>query len=145
MIAAAARAAREANETRPPGSPRVKVIGVTLLTSCDAATLAEIGVEDSPAAEMVRLARLAQAGGLDGAVVSPLDAAAVRAACGAGFLIVSPGIRPEGVARDDQRRTDTPAAALAAGADMLVVGRAITRAANPLAAAQEIIRQIAGQ
>ena len=144
MIAAAARAAREVNESRAPAGARLRVIGVTLLTSVDSSTLAEIGLGDPPAAETVRLARLAQAGGLDGVVVSPLDAAAVRGACGAGFLIVAPGIRPEGVARDDQRRTDTPAAAAAAGADMLVVGRAVTRAGDPRAAAEEIIRQIAG-
>jgi orotidine-5'-phosphate decarboxylase len=142
MIEAAAGAARDAH--RAADGARVKVIGVTLLTSGDAAALAEIGVADSPAAETLRLARLARAGGLDGVVVSPLDAAAVRLACGPEFLIVCPGIRPEGVDRDDQRRTDTPAAAVAAGADMLVVGRAVTRAGDPRRAAEEIVRQIAG-
>ena len=142
MIVAASRAAREA--PLPAGGTRMEVIGVTLLTSGDEATLAEIGVRDTPAAETLRLARLAQAGGLDGVVVSPLDAAAVREACGPEFLIVCPGIRPDGVERGDQRRTDTPAAAVAAGADMLVVGRAITRAGDPRGAAEAIIRQIAG-
>lgn len=142
MIEAAARAAEEAR--RASGGPRMRVLGVTLLTSADAATLGEIGVGDSPAAETLRLARLARTGGLDGVVVSPLDAAAVREVSGPEFLIVCPGIRPAGVERDDQRRADTPAAAAAAGADMLVVGRAVTRAGDPRAAAQEIIRQIGG-
>lgn len=142
MIAAAARAAGE--EHRAAGRPRMNVVGVTLLTSGDAATLAEVGVGESPAAETLRLARLARAGGLDGVVVSPLDAAAVREACGPQFLIVCPGIRPAGAGLDDQRRTATPAAAAAAGADMLVVGRAVTRAGDPRGAAEEIIRQIAG-
>jgi orotidine-5'-phosphate decarboxylase len=141
MMAAAARAA---DEHRQSGTARMNVIAVTLLTSGDAATLAEVGVTGSPAEATLRLARLAQAGGLDGVVVSPLDAAAVREICGPHFRIVCPGIRPEGMDRDDQRRTDTPAAAIAAGADMLVVGRAITRAADPRAAAEDIIRQIAG-
>lgn len=142
MIEAAAGAARDAH--RAADGARMKVIGVTLLTSGGDAALAEIGVADSPAAETLRLARLARAGGLDGVVVSPLDAAAVRSACGPEFLIVCPGIRPEGVDRDDQRRTDTPAAAVTAGADMLVVGRAVTRAGDPRRAAEEIVRQIAG-
>jgi orotidine-5'-phosphate decarboxylase len=142
MMAAAARAAEEAH--RESGGTRMNVIGVTLLTSGDAAMLAEIGVGDPPPAATLRLARLARTAGLDGAVVSPLDAAAVREACGPSFLIVCPGIRPEGVDRDDQRRTDTPAAAIAAGADMLVVGRAITRAGDPRDAAERIIQEIAG-
>lgn len=142
MIEAASRAAGEAR--RESGGARMRVIGVTLLTSGDAATLTEIGISDSLDAATLRLARLAQAGGLDGVVASPLDAAAVRRACGPEFLIVCPGIRPQGAGGDDQRRTDTPAAAVAAGADMLVVGRAVTRAGDPREAAQEIIRQIAG-
>jgi orotidine-5'-phosphate decarboxylase len=141
MIEAAARAAQEAAGGRD--GRRMRILGVTLLTSGDAAALQEIGIGEAPAAETLRLARLAQAGGLDGVVASPLDAAAVRNACGREFLIVSPGIRPEGVDRDDQRRTDTPASAVAAGADMLVVGRAVTRADNPRGAAEEILRQMA--
>ncbi len=143
MLEAAARAAREV--PLEPGGTRMRVIGVTLLTSGDAETLREIGVGDPPGAETLRLARLAQAGGLDGVVASPLDAAAVRKACGQEFLIVAPGIRPRGSDRNDQRRTDTPAGGIAAGADMLVVGRAITRADDPRRAAEEIIREIAGR
>ena len=142
MMAAAARAAEE--QHRESGGARMSVIGVTLLTSGDAAVLAEVGLGDSPLEATLRLARLARDAGLDGVVVSPLEAAAVREACGPRFRIVCPAIRPEGVDRDDQRRTDTPAAAIAAGADMLVVGRAITRAGNPRAAAEDIIRQIGG-
>ena len=142
MMAAAARAAEE--QHRESGDARMNVIGVTLLTSGDAAMLAEVGLGDSPLEATLRLARLARACGLDGVVVSPLDAAAVREACGPQFRIVCPAIRPEGADRDDQRRADTPAAAIAAGADMLVVGRAITRAGDPRAAAEDIIRQIGG-
>lgn len=142
MIEAAARAAEET--ARKTGATRTKVIGVTLLTGSDASTLDEIGVHETPEGETLRLARLAQGGGLDGVVASPLDAAAVRKACGPEFLIVAPGIRPEGRDRDDQRRTGTPAEAIAGGADMVVVGRAITRADDPRRAAEEILRQIAG-
>ncbi len=142
MMAAASRAAAE--QHRESGGARMNVVGVTLLTSGDAAMLAEVGLSDSPVEVTLRLARLARAGGLDGVVVSPLEAAAVREACGPQFRIVCPGIRPQGINRDDQRRTDTPAAAIAAGADMLVVGRAITRAGDPRAATEDIIRQIAG-
>jgi orotidine-5'-phosphate decarboxylase len=139
MIAAARRAA---DELRAPDGRRIRVLGVTLLTSGDATTLGEIGLGGSPLEATLRLARLAQAGGLDGVVCSPREAAAVRGACGEDFLIVCPGIRPEGAARGDQRRTDTPAAAAAAGADMLVVGRAVADAVDPRAAADAIIRDI---
>jgi orotidine-5'-phosphate decarboxylase len=140
MMEAAARAATEG--AAGPRDRRMRVIGVTLLTSSDAATLADIGVPESPGAMTLRLARLAREAGLDGVVVSPLEATAVRRDCGPEVLLVCPGIRPEGVGADDQRRTDTPAAAIAAGADMLVVGRAITRAPDPRAAAEEVLRQI---
>lgn len=141
MMAAAADAAAASRETG--ADRRLRLVGVTLLTSADAATVSEIGLGASPAAATIRLARLVHASGLDGVVAAPLDAAEVRKACGAEFLVVCPGIRPEGTGADDQRRTATPAAAIAAGADMLVVGRAVARAADPREAAAEIIRQIA--
>jgi len=138
------RAAREgADRGAPPGSDRVRVIGVTVLTSEDAAALSEAGVAESLLDTTLRLARLSQAAGLTGVVTSPLEVQAVRAACGPEFLLVCPGIRPEESARGDQRRVHTPRGAVAAGADMLVVGRPITRAEDPKAAAEEIIRQIA--
>jgi orotidine-5'-phosphate decarboxylase len=141
MMAAAKRAS---DDTRPDGGGgRIKVLGVTLLTSVDAATLAETGFGDSPRTATVRLARLARDSGLDGVIAAPPDAATVREACGLAFLIVSPGIRPAGAGSDDQRRTAGPAAAIAAGADMLVVGRAITRASDVRRAAADVLSQIA--
>jgi len=124
------------------GGERLRVIGVTLLTSADAQTLAETGVGGSPADAVVRLARLAQAAGLDGAVTSPLEVEAVRTACGREFLLVCPGIRPLGGREDDQRRVRAAGAAVAAGADMLVVGRPITRASDPRRVAEEILCEI---
>jgi orotidine-5'-phosphate decarboxylase len=141
MMAAAADAARNAPAGR--AGARTRVIAVTLLTSADAAVLAEIGLGPSPLDVTLRLAQLAKASGLDGVVASAHEAAAIRGACGPEFLIVVPGIRPRGVAAEDQRRTDTPAAAIAAGADMLVVGRAVTRADDPRAAAQAVLEEIA--
>lgn len=136
MMAAAAAAARECEQ--PP-----LVIAVTVLTSLDAAQLRdELGVAASPAEQVVRLARLAQDAGLDGVVASPLEAAAIRAACGPEFLVVTPGVRPASAARDDQRRAATPAQAVADGADYLVVGRPITAAADPLAAARAIAAEL---
>ncbi|HYM67969.1 MAG TPA: orotidine 5'-phosphate decarboxylase / HUMPS family protein, partial [bacterium] len=125
------------------GGGRLRVIGVTLLTSGDAETLAETGVVEPPADIVARLARLTQAAGLDGAVISPLEVEAVRAACGREFLLVCPGIRPAARQEDDQRRVRAAGAAVAAGADMLVVGRPITRAPDPRRAAEEILREIA--
>src|SRR2546426_552531 len=90
----------------------------------------------------LRLAQLAQAAGLHGVVASPLDAAAIRSACGPGFLIVCPGIRPTGAGQDDQRRVLAPREAIAAGADMLVVGRPVTGASDPRRAVEEMLREI---
>jgi orotidine-5'-phosphate decarboxylase len=89
-----------------------------------------------------RLALLARDSGLDGVVASPHEVALIREACGADFLIVTPGIRPQGAAAGDQSRAATPATALAAGADYLVVGRPITVADDPRAAAEAIVREM---
>jgi len=141
--AAMMRAAREAADAaQPADGERLRVIGVTVLTSEDAGTLAQIGMAGSPLDAAARLARLAKAAGLDGAVASPVEVAAVRAACGPGFLLVCPGIRPVGAAGDDQRRVRTAREAIAAGADMLVVGRPITQAPDPRRAAEEILAEI---
>jgi len=126
----------------PPGAPRPRVIAVTVLTSLDRAALEALGIPADPETLVVRWARLAQEAGLDGVVASAREAAAIRAACGPGFLVVTPGIRPRWAASDDQKRIVTPADAVAAGADILVVGRPITRADDPAAAAGRILAEI---
>jgi orotidine-5'-phosphate decarboxylase len=112
-----------------------KLLAITILTSHDEATLGEIGVGGGVSDSVRRLALLAKDAGMDGVVASPHEVALVREACGPGFLIVTPGIRPAGAASGDQARAATPAAALSAGADYLVVGRPITEAKDPGAAA----------
>lgn len=133
MMRAAADAAAEAGETRP------KVLAVTVLTSLDAADLDAVGVSSTPRDQVLRLATLARASGLDGVVCSAQEIAAVRAACGPDFLIVVPGIRPAGSAAGDQKRMATPEQAMADGADILVIGRPITGAEDPQAAARAIL------
>jgi orotidine-5'-phosphate decarboxylase len=123
-----------------PGSPRL--LAVTVLTSMDANELAGIGITASPAEQVLRLARLAQASGIDGMVCSPEEVAALRKETGPNTLLVIPGIRPAGSAIGDQKRIATPAQAIAHGASMLVVGRPITRATDPAQAAQAILQEI---
>jgi orotidine-5'-phosphate decarboxylase len=137
MIAAARQAAEAAGETRP------RLLAVTVLTSLDAAALHATGITDTPRQQVLRLARLALAHGADGLVCSPHEVAMLRDALGAGPLLVVPGIRPAGAATGDQARTMTPAEATRAGADWLVVGRPITAAADPAAAAAAIAAEIA--
>jgi len=119
------------------------LIAVTVLTSLTSADLAETGCEESPEARVLRLAALAADCGLDGVVCSAQEATALRAAHGAKYCLVTPGIRLAGDAAGDQRRVLTPAAALAAGADYLVVGRSITGAADPLSALQRVCAELA--
>jgi orotidine-5'-phosphate decarboxylase len=118
---------------------RTLVLGVTILTSLDADDLQRIGFAAPPLDSAVRLARLAQESGLRGVVASPHEIAAIRDACGKELVIVAPGIRPEGSDAGDQRRTMTPAAAVAAGADYIVVGRPVTEASSPRDAALAIV------
>jgi orotidine-5'-phosphate decarboxylase len=118
------------------------VLGVTVLTSLDEAELARIGLRGSPVENAVRLARLAKDSGLRGVVASPLEITSIREACGAGFVILTPGIRPAGADAGDQRRTMTPGEAVAAGADYIVVGRPITSAADPRSAALRIVEEM---
>jgi orotidine-5'-phosphate decarboxylase len=114
------------------------LIAITVLTSLGEDDLAAIGVAGTAEAQVLRLARLAQTCGLDGVVCSAQEAAMLRAACGADFKLVTPGIRPAGTEAHDQARVMTPEGAIAAGADYLVIGRAITGAADPLRALRDI-------
>jgi len=132
------RAAAKARDAEPP----TRVLAVTALTSLSAEDLAEIGFQGPPGEVVGRLARLAQASGADGVVASPREISAIREACGPKFLIVTPGIRPAAGASDDQARTATPASAVRAGADYLVVGRPITGASDPAAAADAIAAEM---
>ncbi|MFY9752755.1 MAG: orotidine-5'-phosphate decarboxylase [Candidatus Acidiferrales bacterium] len=136
------RAAREAvGEARK----RPALLGVTILTSLDAAALREIGISGTPGSRAVALARLAKQSGLDGVVASAHEIKAIRRICGRDFLIVVPGIRPISAATNDQSRVATPGDAIRAGASYLVVGRPITGAANPRHAALEICHEIAAE
>jgi orotidine-5'-phosphate decarboxylase len=131
---------RAAIEAR--GAARTKIVGVTVLTSLDDNDLAAIGQSAPAAAQVKRLALLAQESGLDGVVCSPQEVAMLRQACRKDFLLVVPGIRPAGAAVGDQKRVQTPRDAIAAGADYLVIGRPITEAPDPGAAARAILAEI---
>ena len=126
-------AAREAVTRAATGSKSPLLIGVTVLTSLRPEDLAEIGIDGTPDAAALRLARLSAACGLDGVVCSAIEAPVLRCALGPTFRLVTPGIRLEGSPTDDQARVVSPEAAVAGGADFLVIGRAITRAPDPLA------------
>ncbi len=118
--------------------PRVRVLAVTVLTSLDQAALSRIGLAGPAEAAVVRLARLAVEAGAGGLVCSPLEVAAVRAAVGPGPRLVVPGVRPPGAAAGAQARVATPAEAVRAGADVLVLGRPLREAPDPAAAARAI-------
>jgi len=132
----AAREALAGRKTRPA------LLGVTVLTSLDSATLRQIGVVGTPTTQAVKLAKLAQDAQLDGVVASAHEVSAIRRACGPKFLIVVPGIRPASAEANDQSRTGTPAQAIRAGANYLVVGRPITAAPDPRASALAIAAEI---
>ncbi|NND85592.1 MAG: orotidine-5'-phosphate decarboxylase [Acidimicrobiia bacterium] len=117
------------------------VLAVTVLTSMDAASLAEVGISEAPGHQVRRLAGLAASAGVEGIVCSAADLADVGAAA-PGLVRVTPGVRPPGSDRGDQRRVMTPENAIAAGADLLVVGRPITRADDPVEAAAAIARSV---
>jgi orotidine-5'-phosphate decarboxylase len=142
MMRAAVESAQQVAAAR--GQPRPLILGVTVLTSLDATALGEeLQIPVALPEHVVHLARLAQRSGLDGVVASPRETLAVRAACGGDFLIVTPGIRPAWAAPGDQKRVTTPAQALRAGADYLVVGRPIIAHADPVAAAQRVLEEMA--
>ena len=141
MMRAAVDAAAEVAGAE--GTEPAKVLAVSVLTSIDANTLTQIGVNSSPEESVLRLVKLAEQAGVDGVVASPQEAAKIRATvANQKLLIVTPGIRPAQNDAGDQRRVSTPAAALAAGADYLVVGRPITAAADPVAAARQIAAEM---
>ena len=148
------RAATQALGRTDKGSGRrakPKLLAVTILTNLDQATMRQVGIASSLRTRAVKLARLAQQAGLDGVVTSAHEVAAIRRACGRGFLIVVPGVRPStptGTAKsskngDDQARVATPTEAIRAGADYIVVGRPITSAPDPRAATAAILDEIA--
>ncbi|WP_404407713.1 orotidine-5'-phosphate decarboxylase [Pseudidiomarina marina] len=128
-------AARDAVADMPN---RPYVIAVTVLTSMSAEDLQEVGINVPPAEHVLKLAKLTKAAGLDGVVCSAWEAEAIASICGAGFIRVTPGIRPVGSEQGDQRRVMTPPEAAALGIEVLVIGRPITQAPDPLAALTEI-------
>ena len=135
MMKAALEAARAAG-------PRMKLIAVTVLTSLNNADLLAVGQTPSAGEQVLRLAQLAKSCGLDGVVCSAHEIAAIRAVLGPDFLLVVPGIRPAGAALGDQSRVMGPAEAMAAGADILVIGRPITEAPDPVTAARNIAESL---
>ncbi|MCM3876183.1 MAG: orotidine-5'-phosphate decarboxylase [Thermoanaerobaculia bacterium] len=124
------------------GLPAPKLVAVTILTSLDADAVHAVGLTGSPGEAALRLAVLAQGAGLDGVVCSPDEIAAIRRECGKDFFLVVPGVRPRGTAKGDQKRVATPGDAIRAGADILVVGRPITGAHDPAAAARAIVAEM---
>lgn len=146
------RAAAKARDEGAGGKSRVpKLLAITILTSMDDNALKQVGVSGSSSKRVVHLARLAKKAGMDGVVASPQEVRAIRRACGKDFLIVVPGIRPDlggsspksGKRKaDDQARIATPAEAIRAGADYLVIGRPITGAPDPVAAASAILEEV---
>ena len=149
MMRAAAKARDEAHGPRLSAP---KLLAITILTSMNNVALRGVGIAGPASKRVVQLARLAKKAGMDGVVASPQEVRAIRRACGKEFLIVVPGIRPMAGAgtaartrkskKDDQARIATPAEAICAGADYLVVGRPITAAADPVAAARSIVEEI---
>ena len=138
MLRAAAAAVSEAGTNRP------LLIAVTILTSLDDDDLAEIGYAETSGQQVDRLAELTENCGLDGVVCSPREIARLRAARSTDFRLVVPGIRPAGAASEDQKRIMTPVDAVNAGADILVIGRPITGAEDPAAAARSIAGSLSG-
>lgn len=137
------RAAKEA--LVPYGDKAPLLIGVTVLTSMEQADMAPLGLDVSPAEQVMRLATLAKASGLDGVVCSANEACELKALLGADFKLVTPGIRPAGSDAGDQRRVMTPRAAMDVGADYLVIGRPITQADDPAATLSSINTELAGR
>ena len=139
------KSARDAADSvaLPSGAQRPLVIAVTLLTSIDQSTLCnELGVTGTVQDHIRRMAVLAKEAGLDGVVASPHEVSVIREACGPDFIIVTPGVRPVGADIGDQKRVMTPIDAINAGSDYLVIGRPVTKAANPCLAARAIAKSL---
>jgi orotidine-5'-phosphate decarboxylase len=137
------RAVNSANEVAEKSGTRAKVLAISVLTSIDATILSQIGVTSSATQSVQRLARLAEDSGVDGVVASPQEIQTIRGLiANPEFLVVTPGIRPSSNEPEDQKRVATPAAAIAAGASYLVVGRPITGAADPVAAAHKTLDEM---
>jgi orotidine-5'-phosphate decarboxylase len=149
MLQAAAQAI---SAGQPMGADRPRLLAVTVLTSMDQKAMREVGITGPPKDRVLKLAKLSKAAGVDGVVASVQEAREIRKACGRDFLIATPGVRPKDTEHkgknaaskaDDQARTATPTEAITAGADFLIVGRPILAAADPRAAAQAIVDEIA--
>jgi orotidine-5'-phosphate decarboxylase len=142
MRAAVAAAGDKSTELE---AARPLILGVTVLTSISEHGLQELGVARSMCEQVVALARMARDSGLDGVVASPHEIADIKQACGADFLVVTPGVRPAWAESDDQKRVMTPREAAAAGADFIVVGRPITRSQSPADAARRVLQELSGE
>ena len=146
MMKKASAFAHSKQSMAKPYSPcegsRMFVIGVTVLTSMDKQSMEEVGITCSVEDQVIRLAKLAKESGLSGVVASGLEASKIREICGEDFVIVTPGVRPEWSAKNDQKRILTPKQAIMNGADYIVVGRPITQAKNKKEAAEKILLEI---
>ena len=145
LVTVHAGGGRQMLEAAVAAAGDTRVLAVTVLTSMDADNLREVGVAAAPRDAVLLRAQLAIEAGCHGVVASPLEAAAIREIAPAGFLIVTPGVRPSGADVGDQKRVMTPAQARAAGADMVVVGRPIRSAADPAAAARAVVAELGDQ
>ena len=143
MMKAAAEASKKISLSL--GVRKPIILGVTLLTSINQEILEkEIGLKKRLEEQVVHLAKLAKAAGLDGVVASSCEINEIRKACGEDFIILTPGIRPAGKSSDDQKRVMTPQEAIKLGANFLVIGRPIRNAANPVETAKQILREMEG-
>ena len=138
-----AKLVAEIDRVSPRGNPdRPILLAVTILTSSTEETLRRVGIDRPIQVMVAKLARLAKDAGMDGVVASPKEVGLIRDACGDGFLIVTPGVRPAFASQDDQKRVTTPGDALRSGADYLVIGRPISAAADPALAADMILQEM---